>query len=234
METLLISLKNRILDTSCSSSIAFVMLLLFFFVPMAMAESWYIKPSKDVPLRRGQGTDYKILSIVPDGTRVNIIEENAPWAKVVSEEGKKGWILKRFLTQSKPLSEVVDLLLQENNTLKEEQAALIMKTDETGNQNTKLQQDLDTCIGDLTQTREQYQTLMQDTADVMLIKKNLALSKQTISTLQQELKVISTENIQLRTNQNIKWYLAGGGTLIFGCIVGMISSRSRKRKPSLY
>ncbi len=234
METTGLPLKFTIrVNAFCFISML-TLLTVFFLASSTMAESWYIKPSIEVPLRRGQGTDYKILAIVPDGTKVTIVEENDPWAKVVSDEGKEGWILKRFLSQAKPLIEVVETLVNENESLKDKLAAVTLKNEKLVRHNGKLQEELDSYTTDLKDVREKYQTLTQDTANVILIKNNLTESKQITAKTQQELSVMSAENKQLKASQNIKWFLAGGGTLIFGCIIGMISSRSRKRKSSLY
>ncbi len=204
------------------------------FAGNILAETLYIKPSAEIPLRRGQGTDYRILAIVADGTAVTVAEESESWAKVTTAEGKEGWILKRYLSKDKPLQIVVDTLQQENASLSAKLALLQAKNGELKEFNSALQNTLDNNNKELESTTGKYQKLMEDTADVISIKKNLDQSKQTITKLQQDLGSIAAENKRLKASQNIRWFLAGGGTLIFGCIVGMVLSRSKKRKSSLY
>ncbi len=234
MENMYNSFTNALPRKSFVLPVFIILMIIFFSVSLAVAESWYVKPSAEIPVRRGQGTDYKIVAILPAGAEVTIVEDEAPWVRVLTKSGRDGWMLKRFLGQEKPLQEIVEKLRKENASLKEQQGSITTQIDKIGNHSEQLQQELDSCLAGLTKTEEQYQTLKTDTADVMLIKDNLAQSEQTISTLQQERSVVSEENERLKGNQNIKWFLAGGGTLIFGCIVGMMSSRSRKRKSSLY
>lgn len=235
MDNKLIPSTIRFFCNSLSFPIVLSLLIFPLFITTAMAQSWYVKPTSEIPLRRGQGTDYKILAIVPNGIEVNIIEEDDPWVKVVTKEGKEGWLLKRYLSMEIPLNEVVTTLQKKNADLEEAQASISAEKDEFSSRNNKLQQDLDNCIADLTETNEQYQTLMQDTADVMLIKNSLATSREVITKLQKELSIMSDENKQLKSTQDVKWFLAGGGTLIFGCIIGILFSRSsRKKKSSLY
>lgn len=235
METKLIPSRNRLFCNYLSLPIFIILLTFSLFISTAMAQSWYVKPSSEIPLRRGQGTDYKILAIMPNGTEVTIVEENEPWVKVVTKDDKEGWVLKRYLSLEKPLHEVVATLKKKNADLEETKASITAEKDELTNRNSKLEQDLNNCTADLTEVREQYQTLTQDTADVMLIKKNLTSSREAITKLQTELSAVSKENVQLKSSQDIKWFLTGGGTLIFGCIAGMIFSRSsRKKKSSLY
>lgn len=207
---------------------------MIIFTDLATAQAMYIRPTAEIPLRRGQGSDYKILAIVPDGTAVSILEEEGSWAKVVTEEGKEGWVLGRYLTTEPPLAETLDALQKENSALEEEAVELQARSEELKALNTALQNTLENNKNQLADTTAKYRKLVDDTADVIGIRNNLDKSKQTITRLQQELDSVTAENKRLKASQNIKWFLAGVGTLVFGCIVGMISSKSKKRRSSLY
>jgi len=210
------------------------LITLFFSFSSAIAETWYVKPSTKIPVHRGQGSDYKITTFLQNGTKVDIVEEMAPWVKIITQKGKEGWMLKKYLEQKVPLPIVIEKLRQENDSLREKNSSLTSKNNELASQNTYSQSELSSRTAELDQTREQYQALTADTADVMLIKNNLDKSEGTIKTLKRELSVMSTKNQELKSNQNIKWFLAGGGTLILGCLVGMTSSKSRRKKSSFY
>lgn len=229
------SRRRRILHFSCTS--AFLLccaLITIIFVEAAAAQTWYIRPTAEIPLRRGTGTDYKIIAIVPDGTAVSILEEEGSWSKVLTEEGKEGWLLGRYLTTEPPLQDTLDALQKENSAIKEKAVVLQARNDELKELNTALQNTLENNKNQLADTTTKYRRLVDDTADVITIKNNLDKSKQTITKLQQELGSVTAENKRLKASQNIKWFLAGVGTLVFGCVVGMISSKSKKRRSSLY
>jgi SH3 domain protein len=196
--------------------------------------SWYIKPSSEIPLRRGQGTDYKILAIVPDGTEVTILEEADPWVKVTTQEGKEGWVLKRYLSQEQPAHQIVEVLRRENTTLREANIAFTAEREGVIEQNVGIQKDLDNCIAELGVTREQHRLLLQDSGEIVETKQSLEQGRKTIALLQQQLDTLSVEMQELKKSQDIKWFLAGVGTLVLGCIVGMVISRTRRKKPSLY
>ncbi len=233
-------MKKAISHFPFSSKTAVILLsscILLTFVTLvdsALAQTWYIKPTTEIPLRRGQGTDYKILAIVPNGTAVTISEEIESWAKVTTTDGKEGWILKRYLTEEPPLEERFQAMEQQNAQLKEEVALLQAENDKLHALNTALQDTLENNKTELNSTMTEYQKLVEDTSDVIAIKNSLEQSRLVITTLQQELGNATAENERLKAGRNIKWFLAGGGTLIFGCVVGMISARSKKRKSSLY
>lgn len=210
------------------------LILVFCTVSLSIAESWYIKPSAEIPLRRGQGTEFKIDAILPYGTEVRILEEDGSWVRVMTTNGTEGWMLKRYLSQEQPLEDLVDSLRKENALLQDERSEMSDKNEEMGIRNEQQQQELDACVADLNRTREDYETLQADTADVIRIKEDLTANQELVKSLHRELNAAMEENENFKDNQKIKWFLAGGGTLVFGCIAGMMISRSRRRKPSLY
>jgi SH3 domain protein len=44
---------------------------------------------------------------------------------------------------------------------------------------------------------------------------------------------IKEENNKLKKDESINWFLAGGGVVLVGMVIGRLSSSSRKRKSSL-
>jgi SH3 domain protein len=212
-----------------------LIVFLLFCTTSAVAQTWYIKPTAEIPLRRGQGTDYKILAIVSDGVAVNITEEDDTWAKVTTESGEEGWILKRYLTTDVPLDKVVAALRTENNKLKEKIDTVQQQNEELQRHKSALEGTLANNKSELASTTEKYRSLVEDNENVITMKKDLMESRQTVTGLQQKIGVVVAENDRLKASQRIKWFLAGGGTLILGCIVGLLSGKaSKKRKSTLY
>jgi SH3 domain protein len=221
---------SRVLLFSLSFCVAFLL-----FATASMAQTWYIKPTAEIPLRRGQGTDYKILAIVSDGVPVTITEEDDTWAKVTTENGEEGWILKRYLTRDVPLDRVVASLRKENNSLKEKLDTIEQQNEELQRLKTALEETLANNKSELASTTEKYRNLVDDNKNVIEMKQDLLESRQTVTSLQQKIGSVVAENERLKASQRIKWFLAGGGTLIFGCLVGLLSAKaSKKRKSSLY
>ena len=223
----------RFLSSFCSSALILCGVVILW-TNSVQAQTWYVKPTAEIPLRRGQGSDYKILAIVSDGVPVSIIEENDTWAKVTTTDGKEGWILKRYLTQQTPLDQVVTTLKSENRTLEQQLTETRAENEELQRVQEALENTLANQKQELATLAEKHNTLVEDTANVITIKSNLEKSREAITDLQQKIGVVVAENNRLKASQNIRWFLAGGGTLILGCIIGLIISRSRKKKSSLY
>ena len=199
----------------------------------AAASAWYVKPSSEVPIRSGQGTGYKILAVVPDGLQVEILEEEEPWAKVRTAGGTEGWMLKRYLSETPPLSQKVALLEGKNTRLAEQADEANRKLVDVSAAHTELEKEFDICIAERDEIGKTYETLRNDTADVMKIKQNLAARSQENQELVKKLATVEQENSDLKRNTALMWFLAGGGLLLIGWIIGMMSGKSRKRKSSL-
>jgi SH3 domain protein len=211
-----------------------MMLLLPPSVSDARAETWYVQPSAEVPIRSGQGTEYKILSVVPDGMSVAILEEADPWVKVRTPGGAEGWMLKRYLSKDPPLSDRVSTLQARNEKLEKENETIRRELEELSAAHSRSQQELNACITERDEIRSNYQSLRADTADVITIKQNLTDKVQENQLIRQQLAELERENTNLQRNTSLKWFLAGGLVLLVGWVLGLISTRSRRRKSSLY
>ena len=96
----------------------FSLLILLLEGTATATEIRFVRPDLDIPVRRGRGERYKILKFVKDGNQVEFFEEQGNWAKVRLQNGTEGWMLKRYLSDEKPLTEQARELREENEQLK--------------------------------------------------------------------------------------------------------------------
>ncbi len=208
--------------------------LIFTASSNGFCEILYVKPSAEVPIRSGQGNEYKILSIVPDGVKVELLEEDAPWARILTEGGTEGWMLKRYLSPDKPLVKFVIDLEDKNELLEKKNTELNDKLNQITTAFSQSDKALEICQKERDELQQKFKTLQQDTADVMKIKKDMAATNQEIQEVRQTLIALEQENRDLRKNTALKWFSAGGLVLFVGWIIGMMTGRTRKRKSSLF
>jgi SH3 domain protein len=195
-----------------------------------LAETRYIKPSSEVAVRRGQGVDFKIISMIKDGTPVEFLEQNDAYARIRLGNGKEGWMLKRFLSDSPPLDEVVASLRTEKSELKQKESELSVNIEKISSILVQAKSELDSTRSERDRIWADFQTLQQETADVVQTKEELLKTKKNNKQLLQE-QASAKQNIErLQKNSAIKWFLAGGGVLILGMLIGgMLSGKSRRR-----
>lgn len=230
------TLMSRCLRYAAVNLITFVIPMVCLVIltgEIAQAETRYVKPSSEVAVRRGQGTEFRIISMVRDGAIVEFLEESEDYARVRLANGKEGWMLKRFLTADRPLQDVVATLETENQAIKEREDAANLRADELAESLAGSEEGLRQVIAERDMLKSDYARLQEDTADVVKIKSELERITGENMSLSQTLAEVQQENEGLKKNDAINWFLAGGGVLLLGMIIGRVSSRSRKRKPSL-
>lgn len=199
----------------------------------AQAETLYVKPSSEIAIRTGQGTEYKIIAVVKDGTSVELLEEDDSYAKVRLPDGKEGWIIKRFLSEEAPLQELVAALQEANDALKAREMEALTNLETLSSRLEQTEAERDTILAERDQLAGDYTKLKQDTSDIAGIKKDSLRISQENKTLAENLVSLSADYESLKKDKTINWFLAGGGVLLVGILFGRISAASRKRRPSL-
>ncbi len=200
----------------------------------AAGADWYVKPSAEIPLRRGQGKEYKIIAVVSNGTPVKLIRENNGWARIRLASGKEGWLLKRYLTPNKPLKDLVTSLQQKNSQLQEKLGETKSRLDELTIAYHKTEQELTNCLAARDQVKADFLQLQQDTQDVISTKKELALARKQLEVLKKRLADLQLENTGLKKSSSLIWFLVGAGVLLLGWLIGLITGkRTKKRRSSL-
>ena len=97
----------------------------------------------------------------------------------------------------------------------------------------QVEQQLETTAAQRDEITASFEKLTKDTANVVEIKKKLANTINENKSIKQKLSSLTRENEELKSDDRLNWFLAGGGVLLLGIIIGKITTRSRKRKPSL-
>lgn len=224
-----------------------ICLVLFVFVvtaPAVWAETLYVKPSSEITMRRGQGTDFKVIAVIKNGTPVELLSSADDWAQIKLESGKQGWVLKRFLSSDPPLGEQVQLLQREKQvlsqttqSLKQRADSLVSERDEIEarltDEKDQVEKQLNECVVELTTINDKFLRLQEDTADVIQTKNDLEQAQVQVVDLETQLNLVKEDNRRLRKTETLKWFLAGGGVFFVGWLIGMISRRSRKKRSSL-
>jgi SH3 domain protein len=182
-------------------------LLIVLLAGTAIAtEIKFVRPDLDIPVRRGRGSQYKIMKFVKDGNQVELFEENGNYAKVRLQNGTEGWMLKRYLSDEKPPVEQVRELRKENEQLK------------TGNEK-------------LTRNLKEIKELQQDSSEELerlqtSAKEELALGLSECNKIKDKYKASQEVN-------KIMWFLSGGGVLLAGWLIGHFARGSQRKRNRL-
>jgi len=196
----------------------------------ALADILYIKPSLEVLMRKNQGDNARIVSTVPMGTAVELLQGGKEWSRIRLQDGSEGWVRSRFLGTS-PLIPVANIKpgVGPDGSVTDPQGRL---RDIAGD-NERLRKELASCTTDRSTLADKYQTLAADPNSALYAKTHLGEAQREIEELRQKLAAAEIENTVLRKNQSIKWFFVGSIVILAGWLIGRLSSNGRKKRASL-
>lgn len=196
----------------------------------AAADTRYVSDQLVITLRAGQGDQYRILRTLISGTRLEILEEQGEFARVRIPNGEEGWVRTQYLldapTAKLVLQEVSDKLAryeQENKVLRQELSQL--KQDYS-----VLQQQAGTVEKEYKRLTQEHTNISQIAQRPMELDKENRQLRQEAEVITSELQTLRSENSKLKENTTQQWFLAGGGVLLLGVLLGIILPKLRLRR----
>ncbi len=185
-----------------------------------------------VMMRTGTSLNNKILKELGSGDVVTVIEENlaSDWSQVEVEDGTRGYVLSRFLSEVP----VARQQLNELQTRYAEQEELIARQGEEIDQ---LQSSLAQERSDNDALKTTLRSSEQELSDVRGAAENtLAILEQnkqlrtTLNELQLERNSLTEENLELKDSTRLDWFVRGGAVSLIAFVIGILVTRIRWRK----
>ncbi len=201
--------------------------------PLHAGDRLYVVPKAPVWLRSGGGVEFKIIDRLKAGEQVEVTEEEGGWAHVVTAKGRDGWVLKRYLSPDPPPEVELARLRSRCGSLEEELKRLQQEHGDTISSLEGCQGRLEQCTQARDRCSQELAALKQDSADIEKTKELLASATKEVEGLKRELVTLKKENAALKSGERLKWFLAGGGVLLVGWLIGLASGRSRRKRSTL-
>jgi SH3 domain protein len=210
-------------------ALTFVALLLC--IP-AGAATLYISDQLTVPLRRGPSNSHRIIHAgLPAGMALEVLSEDraAGFTEVRTPNGTEGWVPTQYLV-NQPAAK--DRLAAANKRIETLEAQL-KAVKENYQQVRGERSEVEGRASDLTKQTEKLQTELAEIRRVSATSianyeenKRLKSENQSLTTQVTQL----TERVrQLERNLTLKWFLAGGGLVLVGLLLGAwIKSRPKR------
>jgi SH3 domain protein len=193
--------------------LAAVLLLLPLF---AVAETRFVEV--EVTLRRGPGTDFGISQMVRSGSPVEVLETNraAGWTRVRIPGGTQGWMLTRYLVS--------------NPAGQQELIAAQQRIDELTQANREVTGERNRLMNESDNLAEELARLKELSSDSIALETTNKRLQASVERLEQEVSILKEENRLLGANVKRDWFLAGGGVLFLGLLLGLILPRVQWRR----
>ncbi|KOR31150.1 hypothetical protein TI04_02305 [Achromatium sp. WMS2] len=195
---------------------------------IAAAKTQYITDKLQVMMRSGQGSNYKVLRMLPSGTSVEVIAENSKTGySKVRALGEEGWVLTRQLMNDPGAQEQLDSLKERLNVLQSD-------PENTRNKLINLQAEHQNLQRQCTQNNESRQrlereleTIRRTAADAVKINNDRIELRKTVANLTREREDLRQQLLDSTNQTSYRWFLSGAAVLIFGILMGFILPRLR-------
>ncbi|MBW1981139.1 MAG: TIGR04211 family SH3 domain-containing protein [Deltaproteobacteria bacterium] len=202
----------------------------------AWAASLYVSDTTlEANLRTGTQADNRIIALLRPGTKVTLLEEQRGWAKVALEDGRTGWILRRYLSERVPWRLTAEKLAAEKERLQQKLHDLKSLQQKLAEENSRLKKLVLDSEKDLQTAQKAYKDLREGASNYLKLKDAYeGLQKQALA-IKEKLAQAQKGYEKLQGADNIRWFLSGAGVLLFGWLLGIIMGRARRRrKADLY
>lgn len=225
----MVTTKNQKQATAFTGLFLFLHLLLIpltFLICATSAtatatDTYTVVSDSEVPVRDGQGTKYKILTLLQNEETVTALEDAGVWIKIRTATGSEGWMPKQYLSSTPSVDDAFTLPTK-NDQISEQPA---------GEQNIHTPQPETQVPPEKTEPLPSEITNSLPTEQVL--NEPDIEANESAEELKSKLAAVTLENKELREDERIKWFLAGGAVLVCGWLIGLITCRSRRRKTSL-
>jgi SH3 domain protein len=192
----------------------------------------YVTDQFKVTLRQGAGLRYQIVRMLSTGDRLQVVQQDAQtgYTEVRTADGTQGWVLTRYLmnhpTARAQLDQARQSLDQANTKLKSV-ADTLSQTQDALKAKTQAEADLQ---GRYDALQKQYKNLRETAKNAVAVADENQTLKQRTATLSKRLSAVTSENETLKNTGLMRWFMAGGGVLLIGLILGLLMPHLVRRR----
>lgn len=207
--------------------------LLLVFPLLAVGETdRYVTNTKEVHLRAGKGTEYKILRLLPNGTPLSLLEHDSKsgYSRVQLRDGTVGWVLTRHLSDERSCRIQLQAFSDKLQHLTEENTRLTQELETLKSQQNALSTEKNTLTERATQLTAELQRIRSVSANALAIENERNQLRERVIELERQLNRLKLENQTLNSEQSQRWFLIGAGVLGGGILLGLILPRLGRRR----
>jgi len=217
---------------SCLGLPCLALLTVLAAAPVSAQQTLYVSDQVFVPLRTGQGTQYRIRMNLKTGQALTVQEqsEDAQWVHVVTEGDTDGWVQTQYLSKELPAQQQLESVLQKNRKLEEQLAQLKQQNRELENRSQELTQNVSSESQSRDALTQELDKIKQASANaIALDRQNQELATQNAA-LSAEKEKFARENAQLTLDQRHEFMLYSAGLILLGIVLAFIVPMLKPKK----
>ena len=212
--------------------VIFVVIFMFVFSGIVYAETMYVKDMLRLPLRTGQGSEYKIIAVIESGLQVEVLQVQEEWTQVRLPSEKEGWVQSRYLTHEPTAQLKLEQLETKHKNLTAQASSLMEENTKLKGEKRKLSAELAENQNALNKIGKDFESLKEESAEFLELKSKYDATAALLSEKSKRLETLEKDLATLTFFYYFKWFLGGSAVLFVGFMIGLSAKRQRRR-PSL-
>ena len=201
----------------------------------AQAEPAWVSDQFEITLRSGPSTSNAIQMMLDSGTRLEVLErdEEAGYARVMTQGGTEGWVLTRYLMNEASAREQLQTLTSQLTSANTRGSSLDTQLDAIKGEYDSANRQISTLEREKAAVENELAEIKRTAANVLAISDQnkslmdeLAAAQIRADTLEQENRVLSSQTTRY-------WFVTGALVLVVGLVLGLwlprINWRRRRR-----
>jgi SH3 domain protein len=215
-------------------SIPVVLALVLGLVSTAMAETRYVSDQLEIQMRTGKGTQFRILRMLPSGTALEIldVDQENGYSRVRTPSGVEGWVLSRFLMQSRAARDQLADAEKKLARLELENRKLTASLDDVQTAKGSIDSEREQLVKENRRLSQELEEIRRAASSALAIDAENKELKSRIVAYERQAQSLQQENEGLKDRTARDWFMVGAGVVILGMIIGLIIPRIRWRKKS--
>jgi len=192
----------------------------------------YITDEFEVTMRSGTSTANDILRLLKSGEAVSVLEEDldTQYSFVELDDGKKGYILNRYLVSNRSSKYRLEQLEIKAAEQQEANAILQFEIKNLQTDLEKEQSDGSSAKAALLANENELTRVKNASQNTLSIVDENDELKSIVDNLVKNNAILNKKNSTLKDSSNMDWFIRGGGVSLAAFVLGILITRIRWRK----
>jgi len=221
---------------SARTPIPLILLSLVSLAGTAVADPAWVSDEFEVMLRSGPSTSNAIERMLPSGTSLEVLEQDADsgYSRVRTEAGTEGWVLSRYLMDEPSAREQLAALTRRLTDANSAGSSLSGQLDAVQEQYDEATATIASLERDNARLEKELAEIRRTAADVLAINDQNEALRERLNTAETSVGALEQQIRDLTGQTTRYWFMTGALVLIVGIILGLWLPRIRWQRRSRY
>ena len=214
----------------------FSLFLLLFVGVAAQAQSAWVSDQFEVMLRTGPSTSNAIERMLPSGTALEIVENDAEsgYSRVRTAAGTEGWVLTRYLMNEPSAREQLAALTSRLTNARDQGSSLSSQLGAVQGEYDAATRRIANLENEKRRLEEELAEIKRTAANVLAINDQNKQLRDQLANAEIQAATLEQQNRELTSQTTRYWFMTGALVLLVGMILGLWLPRIRWQRKSRY